>query len=87
MKESQNDNEEDKKAIKALQEMVESLTEKKLNDATEIDELNKKLSKQENILEDLKSSLATLDETKIENESIKRQLARLTEENDQLLAQ
>ncbi|CAO1404571.1 unnamed protein product [Diamesa serratosioi] len=68
----------DKDCLKTMQEMVESLTENKLSAATQIDDLNKKLIHLEN-------HLAKSDEVSTENEGLKRQVQRLSDENDSLL--
>lgn len=76
-----------KKSLEAMQEMVEGLTQTKLADATKIDGLTKQIESKENALKDLQNQTATFTEMSIENETLKRQLKRLTEENDDLLSQ
>ena len=68
----------DKDCLKAMQELVESLTENKLSAATQIDDLNKKIINLEN-------HLGKNDEVSTENEGLKRQVQRLSDENDSLL--
>lgn len=62
-----------------MQEMVSSLTENKLRATTRIDELENSLTKVRQQLEHSESAV-------IENESLKRQIKRLTDENDGLLS-
>lgn len=67
--------------------MVDSLTERKLADAAKIEELSKNISVKEKSLKELRDQLTTFNENSIENEALKRQLKRLTDENDDLLSQ
>lgn len=80
-------NEDDKKSIEAMHEMIESLTQKKLADATTIEELNKQISLKEKSLNEFQNKLTAFNEASIENEALKRQLLRLQDENDSLLSQ
>lgn len=73
--------------IAALKEMVDSLTERKLADAAKIDELDKHISLKEKSLKELRDQLSAFNEISIENEALKRQMKRLTDENDDLLSQ
>lgn len=77
----------DKKSLYAMQEMVESLTQNKLVDATKLEDLNKQISVKQKSLEELQNQLGTFNEISIENEALKRQLKRLSDENDDLLSQ
>lgn len=63
----------DKNSLETLKEIVENLTKNKHFGETKIDALEKKLTR--------------FNETEIENEALKRQLQRLSEENDSLLVQ
>lgn len=69
----------DKQCLSAMQEIVASLTEYKLTATTKIDELENSLSK-------LRQQLIDSQTTAIENESLKRQIKRLTDENEELLS-
>lgn len=62
-----------------MQEIVSSLTEYKLSATTKIDELENSLSKLRHELNDSQTIV-------IENESLKRQIKRLTDENEELLS-
>lgn len=77
----------DKKSVEAMQEMVESLTQNKLADATKLEELKKSISTKEKSLKELQTQLTKFNEIAIENEALKRQLTRLSDDNDSLLSQ
>lgn len=62
--------------------MVNSLTKQKLNDTVEIDNLNRQIQLREAALKEF----TKLDGLSIENESLKRQVQSLTEDNDSLLS-
>lgn len=64
--------------------MVESLTQQKLENATKIDDLSKQVSNRDVSIKQLQSKS---DELIIENEALKRQTQRFTEENESLLSQ
>ena len=68
-----------------MKEMVDSLTQKKLADTIKQEELEKTLSSYEISLHDLRGQLSKFNETAIENEALKRQIQRLTSDNDDLL--
>lgn len=68
----------DKECLKAMQEIVESLTEHKLSSTTKMDNL------QHNIIQ-LEDKLKGYDNHLIENESLKRQLKRISNENEEVL--
>lgn len=70
-----------------MQELVNSLTENKLADATKLEDLTKKIAIKENCLKELQSQLVNFNDVSIENESLKRQVQRLSDENDSLLSQ
>lgn len=72
-----------KKSLDVQQELIDSLTQNKLSNATEIAELSKQVSNRDVSFKQLH---AKLDELTIENEVLKRQTKRLTEENESLLA-
>lgn len=71
----------------SAQEMIESLTRNKLDDASKLDELSRQIAVKEKSLKELQNKLSTFDEISIENEALKRQLKRLSDENDDLLSQ
>lgn len=66
----------DKNALKAMQEIVDALTEQKLLMTVQVQELQDKCNA-------ANSRCAKMD---IENESLQRQLKRITDENDDLIA-
>lgn len=66
----------DKQSLLTMKEMLEQFTENKLQMSNQLAELQAKQ----------KSSEQSKNNLSIENESLKRQLARLTEDNDGLLA-
>lgn len=70
-----------------MKEMVESLTQNRLADATSLEALNKQVKEKEKSLEEYQHRLLSFNEISIENEAFKRQLQRLTDENDDLLQQ
>ena len=65
-----------------LQEMIDNLTQTKLENATKLDELSKQISSKDVSLKQIQSKS---DEVAIENEALKRQNQRITEENESLL--
>lgn len=69
----------DKSSLKAMQEIVDALTEQKLQLTVQMQELQDKSSRN-------KVDEARLLELSIENESMKRQLKRTNDENDDLIA-
>lgn len=73
----------DTEQIAAMQEVVASLTQNKLEDAVKIESLEKQVASQECLVKSLQT--ATTDHVSIENESLKRQICRLTSENEELL--
>lgn len=79
--------ESDKKSADTMQEIIESLTENKLSSATRLEELKQQISAKEKSLSELQNQLTTFNEMTIENEALKRQLKRLSDENDSLLTQ
>lgn len=78
--------EETIKSIQALNELVENLTQNKLTTAMKIEELSKQISQYETKLKDQQDQLTNFNSISIENESLKRQIQRLSDENDQLLS-
>lgn len=76
-----------KKSLEAMQEMVESLTHNKLADATKLEDLNKQIFFKDKSLKELQNQHSTFNEMSIENEGLKRQLKRLSDENEDLLSQ
>lgn len=66
-----------------LQEIVESLTQNKLQSATQIEELKKQISSKDVSFKQLQ---AKNDELTIENEALNRQNKRLTDENESLFS-
>lgn len=71
----------------ALREMVESLTQNRLADATNIESLKKQVKENEKLLLEYQGRLLSFNEISIENEAFKRQLQRINDENDDLLQQ
>lgn len=69
-------------ALKPMQEMVENLTQQKLQLVMECDSLKKEKSIADNELADMRTKITLLDTA---NESYSRQVNRLSEENEQLL--
>ncbi|XP_062561880.1 GRIP and coiled-coil domain-containing protein 2 [Armigeres subalbatus] len=76
----------DKDCMKAMQEMVASLTEQKLNAAMKVDELDKLVAGLRREVDGCALLKGQLDKLSIENEGFQRQIKRLTEENEELLA-
>ncbi|GAB0088922.1 hypothetical protein DMENIID0001_033860 [Sergentomyia squamirostris] len=77
----------DKKCLKAMQEVVDSLTENKLSCTMKITELNGVIKSLEvKLKETTVNREKTLEALSIENEAFKRQINRLTDENDSLAA-
>ena len=70
-----------------MQEMMESLTNNKLENATKLEDLNKQIIAKEKLLKEMENQLATSNETSIEYEAFKRQVKRLSDENDDLILQ
>ncbi|TMW46238.1 hypothetical protein DOY81_008677 [Sarcophaga bullata] len=75
LQEHETQKEADKKALLTMKEMLEVYTENKLQLTTQVTELQKQR----------KLDQENLDKLTIENESLKRQLQRLTEDNESLL--
>lgn len=75
----------DKNCLKAMQELVDSLTQNKLSSATAISELQSKVLKLESAIKVLTEENVKYSQYEIENESLKRQIKRLTDENDEVL--
>lgn len=72
-----------KEQSNVMQEMVDSLTQNKLASANQVEDVNKQLVKKDVSIQQLQTKN---DEVTIENESLKRQIQRLTDENDGLIA-
>lgn len=70
-----------------MQEIVDNLTEKKLETANRISDLEKSLSLANTQIAKANDELNTLKEHAIENESLKRQIKRLTDENEELISE
>lgn len=77
----------DKEGLKAMQEIVDNLTEKKLETANRICDLEKGLSMVSTQLANANEEVNALKEHAIENESLKRQIKRLTDENEELISE
>lgn len=77
----------DKESLQAMQEIVGNLTEKKLETANRISDLEKSLSVANTQIANVNEELNVLKEHTIENESLKRQVKRLTDENDELISE
>ncbi|KAL1386083.1 hypothetical protein pipiens_012867 [Culex pipiens pipiens] len=75
----------DKECLRAMQEVVESLTQQKLQAAMKVDELEKSLSGLRRELDGAALLREQLEKISVENEAFKRQIDRLTEENEELL--
>ncbi|XP_058824692.1 GRIP and coiled-coil domain-containing protein 2 isoform X2 [Topomyia yanbarensis] len=75
----------DKDCLKAMQEMVDSLTEQKLNATIRVDELKKVVASSMRELEGAALIREQLEKLSNENEAFKRQIQRLTDENEELL--
>lgn len=73
-----------------MQEIIDNLTQQKLESVTDKDNLKKRISSLENKVKDLQKELhieKNKSETfETENEGLHRQIKRLTEENDQLIS-
>lgn len=76
----------DKECLRAMQEVVESLTQQKLQAAMRVDELEKSLSGLRRELDGAALLREQLEKASLENEAFKRQIERLTEENEELLS-
>lgn len=76
----------DKESLKAMQEIVNDLTEKKLETANRICDLEKSLSVANAQIANVNEELNVLQEHAIENESLKRRIKRLTDENEELIS-
>lgn len=74
----------DKDALKTMQEIVDNLTENKLRQTTRNQDLEDTVKRLEGKCKDNDAKLAQIDHLEIENESLKRQLKRVTAENDDL---
>lgn len=70
-----------------MQEIVDNLTEKKLETANRISDLEKSLSLANTQISKAHDELSVLKEQEIENESLKRQIKRLTDENEELISE
>lgn len=77
----------DKESLKAMQEIVDNLTERKLETANRISDLEKSLSVANMQITKVNEDINTLNEHAIENESLKRQIKRLTDENEELISE
>lgn len=75
----------DKDCLKAMQEMVSSLTEQKLNAAMKVDELEKAVAGLRREVDGAALLRDQLDKLSVENEAFQRQIKRLTDENEELL--
>ncbi|XP_058448515.1 GRIP and coiled-coil domain-containing protein 2 [Malaya genurostris] len=75
----------DKECLKAMQEMVHSLTEHKLQTTIRVDELEKIVASSRRELDGASMLRDKLEKNSDENEALKRQIQRLTDENDELL--
>nr|XP_029720123.1 GRIP and coiled-coil domain-containing protein 2-like [Aedes albopictus] len=75
----------DKDCLKAMQEMVSSLTEQKLNAAMKVDELEKAVAGLKREVDGAALLRDQLDKLSVENEAFQRQIKRLTDENEELL--
>lgn len=74
----------EKKSIDTMQEIIQSLTEKKLSDATKIEELKKNILDKEKSLKEMTHQLKSFNEISLKNETLNRQLKRLSDENENL---
>lgn len=70
-----------------MQEMVESLTQQGLTHATSLEAMSKQIKEKEKSLLEYQNQHSSFNEVSIENEAFKRQLKRITDENDDLLQQ
>lgn len=77
----------DKESLKAMQEIVDNLTESKLETANRISDLEKRLSIANTQSAKVNDEVNALREHAIENESLKRQIKRLTDENEELISE
>ncbi|XP_065083245.1 GRIP and coiled-coil domain-containing protein 2 [Ochlerotatus camptorhynchus] len=75
----------DKDCLKAMQEMVSSLTEQKLQAAMKADELQKMVAGLRRELDGAALLREQLEKFSVENEAFQRQIKRLTDENEELL--
>lgn len=73
----------DKECLKAMQEMVDSLTEHKLSAATRIADAERNENLLKTKVAEYENQLRSLADLSIEHEAQKRQLNRLTEENEE----
>lgn len=77
----------DKESLKAMQEIVDNLTENKLQTANRINDLEKNLLVANTQIANVNEGLNVLQEQSVENESLKRQIKRLTDENEELISE
>ncbi|XP_037049807.1 GRIP and coiled-coil domain-containing protein 2 [Bradysia coprophila] len=77
----------DKESLKAMQEIVDSLTETKLETANRICDLEKSLSMANAQIAKTNEEVNALQQHAIENESLRRQIQRLTDENEELISE
>lgn len=69
-----------------MQELVDSLTENKLTSTIQISDLQSQLTRLQNEIKISKDKISSFSETLIENESLNRQIKRLTDENEDLIS-
>lgn len=68
-----------------MQELVDSLTEHKLTSTIQISDLQSQLTRLQNEIKISKDKISGMSEILIENESLNRQIKRLTDENEDLI--
>lgn len=68
-----------------MQELVDSLTEHKLTSTIQISDLQSQLTHLQNEIKISKDKISSFSEILIENESLNRQIKRLTDENEDLI--
>lgn len=68
-----------------MQELVDSLTEHKLSSTIQISDLQSQLTHLQNEIKISKDKISSFSEILIENESLNRQIKRLTDENEDLI--
>jgi GRIP and coiled-coil domain-containing protein 2 len=76
----------DKDCLKAMQEIVDSLTQHKLEATTQLQEAKQTNTKLLDTINDMQLNQSDTEELAIENEALKRQVKRLTDENEELFA-
>jgi GRIP and coiled-coil domain-containing protein 2 len=76
----------DKDCLKAMQEIVDSLTQFKLEATTQLQEAKQANTKLLDTINDMRMNQSDTEELAIENEALKRQVKRLTDENEELFA-